>query len=183
MVVSTGPYPEESNGPDNDERIWRGRRSKPKSGSAEQRRDLAYDLLLEGGTRHQITRKIKKEFTLASDEQCFEAYYQAAIFLEKEQTETREILLNVLQSQRLSAIGKALKKGQIMAAATLMRDAGAVIGEAEREQQSTNVELKLTVQQPPQLNPGTCIDVTPDQKDTKKAPKKEPTRIQTNLFE
>ena len=85
----------------------------------------------------------------------------------------------VLQANRLSGIQKALRRGQMMAAAALMRDAGAVIGEAEREQQSTAVELKLTVGPPPEPLPGPSeqktIDVTPTDE--------EPRRKQLDMFD
>ena len=154
------------------------------SASSEELRDAAYDRLLEGGTRHQIIRAIHKDFYKNTVEDCEKAYYDAAAFLKQEQIETREILLDVLQANRLSGIQKALKRGQMMAAAALMRDAGSVIGEAEREQQSTAVELTLKVQPPPQgLTPGTQdpIDVTPEsEEEPEELP--ESTRVQGELF-
>ena len=146
---------------------YRGKQSKASSRSPEELRDAAYDLLLEGGTRHQIIRRIHQEHYENTWDECEKAYYDAAAFLKQEQIETREILLDVLQAHRLSGIQKALKRGQLMAAASLMRDAGSVIGEAEREQQSTAVELKLTVGEPPKPLPGPSepepIDVTPEE--------------------
>ena len=129
-------------------------------------------MLLEGGTRHQIIRAIHREHYENAIHECEQAYYDAADFLKQEQIETREILLDVLQANRLSGIQKALRRGQMMAAAALMRDAGAVIGEAEREQQSTAVELKLTVGPPPEPLPGPSeaepIDVTPTEQTSRR---------------
>ena len=157
---------------------YKGKKSKASYRSSEELRDIAYDLLLEGGTRHQIIRSIHKENYENSIQECEKAFYDAAAFLKQEQIETREILLDVLQANRLSGIQKALRRGQMMAAAALMRDAGAVIGEAEREQQSTAVELKLVVGDKPAPLPGPSqpepIDVTPEE------PKK---RKQLDIFE
>ena len=168
---------------------FKGKKSQQlSSASSEELRDAAYDLLLDGGTRHQIIRAIHKQFYKNTIQDCEAAYYDAAAFLKQEQIETREILLDVLQASRLSGIQKALKRGQMMAAAALMRDAGAVIGESEREQQSTAVELKLTVQPPVEgLNPGTSdpIDVQPvEPEEQKELPEsKGPSRVQGELFD
>ena len=151
---------------------YKGKQSKASYRSREELRDCAYDLLLEGGTRHQIIRAIHREHYENAIHECEQAYYDAADFLKQEQIETREILLDVLQANRLSGIQKALRRGQMMAAAALMRDAGAVIGEAEREQQSTAVELKLTVGPPPEPLPGPSeaepIDVTPTEQTSRR---------------
>ena len=158
---------------------YKGKQSKASYRSEEELRDCAYDLLLEGGTRHQIIRRIHQEHYENSWSECEKAYYDAAAFLKQEQIETREILLDVLQANRLSGIQKALRRGQMMAAAAPMRDAGSVIGEAEREQQSTAVELKLTVGPPPESLPGPSqaepIDVTPTEE--------EPRRKQLEMFD
>ena len=172
---------------------YKGKKSKASYRSKEELRDIAYDLLLEGGTRHQIIRTIHRENYENTWDECEQSYYDAAAFLKQEQIETREILLDTIQATRLMSIGKAARRGQYMAMAALLRDAGAVIGEAEREQQSTAVELKLTVQPPPETLPGSAettpgpkdpIDVTPvEPEEQKEEPKAEgPRRIQTELF-
>ena len=167
---------------------YKGKQSKASFRSEEELRDAAYDLLLEGGTRHQIIRRIHQENYENSWNDCEKAYYAAAAFLKQEQIETREILLDVLQANRLSGIQKALKRGQMMAAAALMRDAGSVIGEAEREQQSTAVELKLTVQPPVEgLSPGPSDPITVEpisEEEEKVLPESEaPSRVQGELFD
>ena len=172
---------------------YKGKKSKASYLSETELRDIAYDLLLEGGTRHQIIRTIHRENYENSWDECEQAYYNAAEFLRKEQIETREILLDTIQATRLMSIGKAARRGQFMAMAALLRDAGAVIGEAEREQQSTAVELKLTVQPPPDTlprgsettpGPSEPINVTPvEPEEQKEEPTaKVPRRIQTELF-
>ena len=170
---------------------FKGKKSKASYLSREQLRDIAYDLLLEGGTRHQIIRKIHQENYENTWDECEQSYYDAAAFLKQEQIETREILLDTIQATRLMSIGKAARRGQYMAMAALLRDAGAVIGEAEREQQSTSVELKLTVQPPVEgLNPGPDqkqppIDITPEQTEeqTESEESKDPSRKQLDIFE
>ena len=120
-------------------------------------------------------------------DECEQSYYDAAAFLKQEQIETREILLDTIQATRLMSIGKAARRGQYMAMAALLRDAGAVIGESEREQQSTSVELKLTVQPPVEgLSPGPSDPITVEpisEEEEKVLPESEaPRRVQTELF-
>ena len=84
-------------------------------------------------------------------EDALKGYEAAGAYLKQEQEETRDILLDVLQAHRLSAASMALKRGQLMALSSLLRDAGAVINEAGQEQQSQAIELKLNVAPPPKL--------------------------------
>ena len=171
---------------------FKGKKSKASYRSKEELRDIAYDLLLEGGTRHQIIRTIHRENYENTWDECEQSYYDAAAFLKQEQIETREILLDTIQATRLMSIGKAARRGQYMAMAALLRDAGAVIGESEREQQSTSVELKLTVQPPVEgLSPGPSdpITVEPISEEEEKvlpeseAPRRQTAIVQLDIFE
>ena len=58
-------------------------------------------------------------------------YSKAQKLLKEEQLETREHLLNQIQALRLSVVRKAIAKNQLMTACSLLKDMGAVIGEAE----------------------------------------------------
>ena len=192
--MHTGAYKSGGHFPDEQPKGWKGKKSKPPSLTRISLRDYAYDFLLEGGTRRQICVKLQEVYPQASWDQCLQAFEDAGQYLKKEQEETREILLDVLQAHRLSAISKGLKKGQLMAVSTLLRDAGAVIGEAEREQQSQSVELKLSVSPPPAPFPGPSdaevIDITDNENHSQQADTEEPppalpetvTRVQTDLF-
>jgi hypothetical protein len=63
-------------------------------------------------------------------------YKRATELLTTEQTETRAGLLNQIQALRLATVKKALAKGQLQTVAMLLKDMGAVIGEAAPEQQA-----------------------------------------------
>jgi hypothetical protein len=63
-------------------------------------------------------------------------YSRAAELLKTEQIATRGDLLNQIQALRLSACRKAMAKGQLQTVAMLLKDMGAVIGEAAPEQQA-----------------------------------------------
>ena len=67
--------------------------------------------------------------------------------LKTEQIETRENLLNQIQALRLATVQKALRKGQLQTVAMLLKDMGAVIGEAAPEQQAAAAPtLNITVE-------------------------------------
>jgi hypothetical protein len=67
--------------------------------------------------------------------------------LKTEQIETRENLLNQIQALRLATVQKALRKGQLQTVAMLLKDMGAVIGEAAPEQQAAAAPtLSITVE-------------------------------------
>ena len=55
------------------------------------------------------------------------------VLLKTEQIATREDLLNQIQALRLSAVRKALAKNQLQTVSMLLKDMGAVIGEAAPE--------------------------------------------------
>ena len=113
----------------NDEsKRWRG--GKGSEGRIEERVNACYAYILEGGTRRQITDRLSQRFgtsvrTTDSD------YSRAMELLKKEQIATREDLLNQIQALRLAGAKKALAKGQLQTFSMLLKDMGAVIGEAE----------------------------------------------------
>ena len=113
----------------NDEsKRWRG--GKGGADKIEERVNACYSYILEGGTRRQITERLSARFgtsvrTSDSD------YSRAMELLKKEQIATREDLLNQIQALRLAGARKALQKGQLQTFSMLLKDMGAVIGEAE----------------------------------------------------
>jgi hypothetical protein len=67
--------------------------------------------------------------------------------LKTEQQGTREELLNQIQALRLATVTKALRKGQLQTVAMLLKDMGAVIGEAAPETLSLSVpELQIRIE-------------------------------------
>lgn len=121
----------------NDEtKRWRG--GKGCTDRVEERCHATYLHILEGGTRRQITQKIVDRFNV-SQRTADEDYKRAMVLLKEEQLATRHELLNQIQALRLATIRKALGKGQLQTVAMLLKDMGAVIGEAAPEQLALQV--------------------------------------------
>ena len=118
----------------NDEsKRWRG--GKGCSVRVEERANWCYAEILNGGTRRQITQKLADRFGV-SVRTADDDYSRAQELLKTEQIATRGDLLNQIQALRLSACRKAMAKGQLQTVAMLLKDMGAVIGEAAPEQQA-----------------------------------------------
>ena len=101
----------------------------------EERAQVCYGYILEGGTRHQIATRIADRFNV-SLRTAHDDYKRAMALLREEQQGTREELLNQLQALRLAAVMRAMKKNQWQSVTTLLKDMGAVINEAGVEQQA-----------------------------------------------
>ena len=129
----------------NDEsKRWRG--GKGSYVRMEERANWCYAEILNGGTRRQITQKLADRFGV-SVRTADDDYTRAAELLKTEQIATRGDLLNQIQALRLSACRKAMAKGQLQTVAMLLKDMGAVIGEAAPEQLATNAPtLNITVE-------------------------------------
>jgi hypothetical protein len=56
--------------------------------------------------------------------------------------------LNQLQALRLAGARKALAKGQLQTFSMLLKDMGAVIGEAETETSVQDVKLNISIEPP-----------------------------------
>jgi hypothetical protein len=118
----------------NDEsKRWRG--GKGEQVRIDERVNAAYAYILEGGTRRQIAEKLSSRFN-TSVRTAHDDYAKAMVLLREEQSATREDLLNQIQALRLATVTKALRKGQLQTVAMLLKDMGAVIGEAAPEQQA-----------------------------------------------
>ena len=71
------------------------------------------------------------------------------VLLKEEQIATREDLLNQIQALRLAGAKKALAKGQLQTFSMLLKDMGAVIGEAEPMAGNEDaIKLQISVEQP-----------------------------------
>jgi hypothetical protein len=116
----------------NDEsKRWRG--GKGEQARIDERVNAAYSYILEGGTRRQIAERLASRFN-TSIRTSHDDYAKAMVLLREEQYATREELLNQIQALRLATVRKALNKGQLQTVAMLLKDMGAVIGEAAPEQ-------------------------------------------------
>ena len=115
----------------NDEsKRWRG--GKGGAQRVEERVNACYAYILEGGTRRQITERLSSRF--GTSVRTADNDYSAAMkLLKEEQIATREELLNHIQALRLAAVRKALAKNQLQTVSMLLKDMGAVIGEAQPE--------------------------------------------------
>ena len=123
---------------------WRG--GKGSSVRMDERMNFAYAAMLEGGTRRQVLQKVMDRFGV-SEVTAGRDYSAAMQILKTEQIETRENLLNQIQALRLATVRKALSKGQLQTVAMLLKDMGAVIGEAAPEQlASAAPTLQITVE-------------------------------------
>ena len=128
----------------NDEsKRWRG--GKGGSLKVEERVNACYAYILEGGTRRQITERLSSRFN-TSVRTADEDYSKAMKLLKEEQIATREDLLNQIQALRLAGAKKALAKGQLQTFSMLLKDMGAVIGEAAPETlalEAPNLSIKI----------------------------------------
>jgi hypothetical protein len=123
---------------------WRG--GKGASVRMEERENWCYAEILNGGTRRQITQRLADRFGV-SVRTADDDYTRAQKLLSAEQIATRGDLLNQIQALRLAAVRKALTKGQLQTVAMLLKDMGAVIGEAAPEQQAAAAPtLQITVE-------------------------------------
>ena len=104
----------------------------------EERAQVCYGYILEGGTRYQICQRVADRFGV-SHRTAQDDYKRAMVLLREEQQGTREELLNQLQALRLASVMRAMKKQQWQTVAMLLSDMGKVIGEAAPEQLSLNV--------------------------------------------
>ena len=127
-----------------DSKRWRGGRGP--ADKIEERVNWCYAEMLNGGTRRQVTARLTQRFGVSL--RTADADYSRALELLKlEQQATRSDLLNHIQALRLATVRKALAKGQLQTVAMLLKDMGAVIGEAAPEQQAAAAPtLNITVE-------------------------------------
>jgi len=121
-----------------------------------ERVNVCYGYILEGGTRRQIAQRIADRFNV-SERTAHNDYKMAMELVKTEQIETRDNLLNQIQGLRLATVRKALAKGQYQTVAILLKDMGAVIGEVAPEVQALNAPvLNITVEESrkPELTSG-----------------------------
>ena len=129
----------------NDEsKRWRG--GKGSKLRMNERLNYAYATMLEGGTRRQVCQKVMDRFGV-SEVTAGRDYAAAMEVLSTEQIETRKEMINRIQALRLAAYTKALRKGQYQTCAMLLKDMGAVVGEAAPEQIALTVpQLQIQIE-------------------------------------
>jgi len=121
-----------------DDESKRWRQGRGAAHRVEERAQVCYGYILEGGTRHQIVARVASRFNV-SMRTGHDDYKRAMQLLREEQLSTREDLLNQLQALRLATVTRALKRGHYQTVATLRGDMGRVIGEAAPEQLALQV--------------------------------------------
>ena len=125
---------------------WRG--GQGSEARIEERVNATYAYILEGGTRRQIAERTAARFNV-SVRTAHNDYSAAMELLKKEQIATREDLLNQIQALRLAGARKALAKGQLQTFSMLLKDMGAVIGEAAPETLAIQTpDLKISIESP-----------------------------------
>lgn len=135
------------NDPEKRHRKGRGEQSR-----IEERANAAYTYILEGGTRRQVAERISARFN-CSVRTAHDDYSRAMEYLKVEQQGTRTELLNQLQALRLAGARKALAKGQLQTFSMLLKDMGAVIGEAESETSVQDVKLNISIEPQAEKSP------------------------------
>jgi hypothetical protein len=145
MADTPEKQPEKKTSVANDE-SKRYRLGKGPAHRVEERAQVCYGYILEGGTRHQICTRVSDRFGV-SHRTAHEDYRRAMLLLKEEQQGTREELLNQIQALRLATVTKALRKGQLQTVAMLLADMGKVIGEAAPEQLAISApDLKINIE-------------------------------------
>ena len=122
---------------------WRGGQGDPHR--IEERVNATYGYILEGGTRRSIADKVSSRFNV-SIRTAHDDYKRAMELLKEEQVATRGDLLNQIQALRLTVVRRAIQKNQLMTACSLLKDMGAVIGEAEAETSIQDVKLNIKIE-------------------------------------
>ena len=115
---------------------------------AEQEKRIAfcYTAITEGGTRLCIEQRLRTEFNVPQATAKID-YSISIARLQAEQSDTRQQLIEQLQAIRLTAIRKAMKRGQLQTVAILCKDLGAVLGETAPEQLAISApDLRIVVE-------------------------------------
>ena len=81
-----------------------------------------------------------------SERHAWEDWKQVKIWNEEDWAKDRESMVSRIQSMRLRAIDKAMKKGQLQTVQTLLADLGKVVGESEEVINIKAPELNITVE-------------------------------------
>jgi hypothetical protein len=81
-----------------------------------------------------------------SERHSWDDWKQVKIWNEEDWAKDRESMVSRIQSMRLRAIDKAMKKGQLQTVQTLLADLGKVVGESEEVINIKAPELNIRVE-------------------------------------
>ena len=81
-----------------------------------------------------------------SERSAWDDWKQVKIWNDEDWSKDREIMISRIQTMRLRAIDKAMKKGQLQTVQTLLADLGKVVGEAEEVINIKAPELSIRVE-------------------------------------
>ena len=81
-----------------------------------------------------------------SERHSWDDWKQVKIWNEEDWAKDRESMVSRIQSMRLRAIDKAMKKGQLQTVQTLLADLGKVVGESEEVINIKAPELSIRVE-------------------------------------
>ena len=81
-----------------------------------------------------------------SERHAWEDWKQVKVWNEEDWAKDRESMVSRIQSMRLRAIDKAMKKGQLQTVQTLLADLGKVVGESEEVINIKAPELNIRVE-------------------------------------
>jgi hypothetical protein len=133
---------------------WRDQEQRDEGGPARaMHMETAYQLLRDGWTEIEICIELRRQYQLTAAG-ARRAYSSALKLLVEEQRRQAQDAPALISAMRWKAIRAAVNSGQVAAAASLLRDAGAVAGEvAAAGLPDALTELKVEVMAPGPYGP------------------------------
>jgi hypothetical protein len=110
----------------------------------EERVTAAYNLMLEGGSRRSNAAALSSRFNV-SIRQADNYITQAQALLKQDFRGEREEMLNQVNAMRMTAIRKAMKRGNLQVCAHLLDSVARSFGEGSVEQEASNAGLGLHI--------------------------------------
>ena len=110
----------------------------------EERVTAAYNLMLEGGSRRSNAAALSSRFNV-SIRQADNYISQAQTLLKEDFRGEREEMLNQVNAMRMTAIRKAMKRGNLQVCAHLLDSVARSFGEGSVEQDAANAGLGLHI--------------------------------------
>jgi hypothetical protein len=110
----------------------------------EERVTAAYNLMLEGGSRRSNAAALSSRFGV-SIRQADNYISQAQTLLKEDFRGEREEMLNQVNAMRMTAIRKAMKRGNLQVCAHLLDSVARSFGEGSVEQEASNAGLGLHI--------------------------------------
>ena len=115
------------------------------SAQMEERVTAAYNLMLEGGSRRSNAAALSSRFNV-SIRQADNYITQAQALLKEDFRGEREEMLNQVNAMRMTAIRKAMKRGNLQVCAHLLDSVARSFGEGTAEMESAQApQLNITI--------------------------------------